>query len=250
MQIDPTTLSVLGVILVSSFIRSAFGFGDALISMPILVMLLGLKTATPLVALISSTIALAILVKSWRSMDVKSAWRLVISSLVGIPIGLYFLKGSYEIPLRLILAGVLIGFSLFLIIEPKLLAVRGKKSALFFGFIGGILGGAYNTNGPPIIIYGALRRWDPAVFRSTLQGYFFPTGLMVLIGHGLSGLWTRTVFHHYLLVLPIIILNIILGHLFYQRIPKERFNMMMHLLLLTVGILLLINTILLMISKG
>ena len=47
MQIDPTTLSILGIVFVSSFIRSAFGFGDALVSMPILVMLIGLKTATP-----------------------------------------------------------------------------------------------------------------------------------------------------------------------------------------------------------
>jgi len=246
MQIDPTTLSILGIVFVSSFIRSAFGFGDALVSMPVLVMLIGLKTATPLVALISSTIAAAILIRCWRSIEVKSAWRLVISSLVGIPIGLYFLKGSYEIPLRLILAVVLIGFSLFLLLKPKLFTVRGKKSALIFGFIGGILGGAYNTNGPPVIIYGALRRWEPEVFRSTLQGYFFPTGLMVLVGHGLTGLWTKTVFHHYLLVFPILILNIILGHLFYERIPKEKFNTLVHFLLLAAGLLLFVNTILTM----
>ena len=42
-----------------------------------------------------------------------------------------------------------------------------------FGFFAGILGGAYNTNGPPVVIYGSLRKWSPATFRATLQGYFF-----------------------------------------------------------------------------
>jgi hypothetical protein len=29
-------------------------------------------------------------------------------------------------------------------------------------------------NGPPLVIYGALRRWTPERFRATLQGYFLP----------------------------------------------------------------------------
>ena len=72
--------------------------------------------------------------------------------------------------------------------------------------------------------------------------------LMVLVGHGLTGLWTKTVFHHYLFILPILILNIVLGHLFYKRIPKDKFNTLIHFLLLAVGLLLLVNTILVMTS--
>ncbi len=51
---DATAL-VLVVLFCSTFIRATFGFGDALVAMPLLAMVVGLKTATPLVALVAST---------------------------------------------------------------------------------------------------------------------------------------------------------------------------------------------------
>ena len=38
-------------------------------------------------------------------------------------------------------------------------------------------------NGPPLVIYGALRRWSPQHFRATLQGYFLPASLAGLGGY-------------------------------------------------------------------
>ena len=52
---------VLSVVFLAAFTRSALGFGDALIAMPLLALMVGMKTATPLVALASSTIAATIL---------------------------------------------------------------------------------------------------------------------------------------------------------------------------------------------
>ena len=43
-------------------------------------------------------------------------------------------------------------------------------------------------NGPPLVIYGALRRWSPQYFRATLQGYFLPATLAGLIGYAATGL--------------------------------------------------------------
>ena len=54
-------------------------------------------------------------------------------------------------------------------------------------------GGAYNTNGPPVVIYATLRRWPPSRFRATMQAYFLPSSLLIAAGHGLAGLWTRDV---------------------------------------------------------
>ena len=46
-------MAVLSVVFLAALVRSTFGFGDALIAMPFLVVLVGLKTATPLMALIA-----------------------------------------------------------------------------------------------------------------------------------------------------------------------------------------------------
>jgi uncharacterized membrane protein YfcA len=58
--LETTLLAVLLTILFSSTVRATFGFADALIAMPILVVLLGAQTATPLVVLLPINIAIII----------------------------------------------------------------------------------------------------------------------------------------------------------------------------------------------
>lgn len=147
---DATAIAVISILFISSLVRAVFGFGDALIAMPLLAMTsLGMKTASPLVALIAALLSLMVLVKDWRIIDFKSTWRLIAATVPGIPLGLLLLKGPYENAGKIILALVIIGFSLYCLLRPKLFALRHEWAAYPFGFLAGILGGAYNTNGPP-----------------------------------------------------------------------------------------------------
>ena len=243
MQFDSHVIWVLSIVCFSTSIRSTFGFGDALIAMPLMAMIVGMKTATPLVAMIACTIALTILLRNWRSVQIKSAWRLIISTLAGIPLGLCLLKGMYDECLKLILAAVIVGFSAYELIKPRILVFKGEKSAYFFGFVAGILGGAYNTNGPLVVIYGSLRRWSPESFRATLQGYFFPTGLLILLGHCSAGLWTYSVLKYYVLALPVVLFSIWIGGRLHRSIPMGKFDRYIHVLLILIGLFLFIRTI-------
>jgi len=47
---DGTTVQVLAVLFVATLIRSAFGFGEALIAVPLLAFLMPVEVATPLAA--------------------------------------------------------------------------------------------------------------------------------------------------------------------------------------------------------
>ncbi|MCK4801033.1 MAG: sulfite exporter TauE/SafE family protein, partial [Anaerolineales bacterium] len=105
------SILVFVIIFISTLIRSAFGFGNALIAMPLLVLILGIKTATPLVAMIGIVIALVMLLREWRELDFKDAIYLILSTLAGIPLGLFFLSSAPEQIVRIILGLILIGFS-------------------------------------------------------------------------------------------------------------------------------------------
>ncbi len=234
------TITVITIIAISAFTRSALGFGDALIAMPLLALLLGMKTATPLVALVASTIALTILVRAWRKVDLRATWRLVLSTLVGIPIGLFFLNAAPESAVKGVLGVVLIGFGLYNLVSPTLPTLRSERWSYLFGLVGGILGGAYNTNGPPVVLYGVLRRWSPSRFRATLQGYFLPTGLTILVSHGLAGLWTATVWRLYLSALPAVLLGVLLGGWVHKSLPAGHFQKLVYASLVVMGVLLLV----------
>jgi uncharacterized membrane protein YfcA len=238
-------IPVVGVIFVAAFFRSAMGFGDAVVAMPLLAMVIGLKTATPLVAFTGPTISLLILLKSWRAGDMKAAARLIVASLLGIPLGIYGLARLPEEPLKAVLGALILLYGLFGLAKPGV-RMKNEKAWVpwFVGWTAGVLGGAYNTNGPPVVAYGMLRGWPPERFRATLQGYFLPTGLMILAGHGIAGMWTGEVFRLYLLSLPAIAIGVVLGGLVNQKLKPDVFVKLVYIFLAAMGAVLLIRVLL------
>jgi uncharacterized membrane protein YfcA len=169
------------------------------------------------------------------------AWRLILASLAGIPVGLLLLTQAPENMVKGILGVCLILFGLYSLIRPALPSLYQSGWAYGFGFIAGVLGGAYNTNGPPIVTYGTLRRWPPDRFRATLQGYFIPTGGLIALSHGLAGLWTKEVLVYYLLAFPFVLAAIFLGGKLNGYIPADRFERLLNLALIGLGIMLIVN---------
>jgi len=235
---DTAVVAALAIVFASTFARAAIGFGDALIAMPLLAMVFGVRTATPLVALVSVAISVAMLARIWREVDLRAAWRLVLSTMVGIPIGLYLLKAAPEGVVKSILGAVLVVYGVTNLVWTRFPTLKSEGSSWAFGLVAGVLGGAYNTNGPPVVIYGTLRQWPPARFRATLQGYFLPTGIAVAVGHGLAGLWTKEVLTLYLYSAPAMLFAMLLGGALHRRVNARRFNQAVSLFLVLMGILL------------
>ncbi len=240
MNLIPLLVLILLVIFVSTLLRSTFGFGNALIAMPLLILLLDIKTASPLVALVGIVTSLVMLLREWRQLEIREVLLLLLASLAGIPAGLYLLVSLPENIIKGILGLVLILFGVFKQTGIELPKLEGNWLVFPFGFLAGILGGAYNANGPPIVIYGLLMGWNRVKFRATLQGYFFVTGLVVAAGHGLSGLWSRQVLIYFLASIPIVVLGVKAGERITSRISGDRFNQILHIFLILLGFLMFI----------
>ena len=98
-------------------------------------------------------------------------------------------------------------------------------------------------NGPPLAIYGAMRRWSPQRFRATLQGYFLPASVLGMLGYWLKGLWVPAVTHNYLISLPAAIPAILLGRTVNHRLQGDSFLRYVYLGLIAIGLLLLIQVL-------
>lgn len=234
------TILVLAVLFLATFIRSSLGFGEALVAVPLLALVLPVQVVAPLAVLVSITVAVFVLILDWREVHLGSAGRLIVSTLFGIPLGLLLLKTVPEWIVKGILGSFIIGFALYSLGGRKP-EVKTDRLAPLFGFVAGILGGAYGMNGPPLVIYGVLRRWTPIQFRATLQGYFLIASLAGLAGYAVTGLWTRTVTRYFLLSLPLAILATVLGHATHRRLSSARFLMFVNIGLALIGALLLVQ---------
>jgi uncharacterized membrane protein YfcA len=231
------SLAVL-VLFLGTLVSSTFGFGGALFSMPLLTLAIGLPTATPLFGLVGFLTALTITSTSWRAIQFKLVWRLVGTTMLGIPVGVWLVRVMAGELLIHGLGTFLILFGLYRLTPIRLPLICHPAWAYPFGFVAGILGGAYNTNGPPIVIYGSMNRWPPTIFRATLQSYFLPTGIAILTSHALGGLWTLKVFILLAWSLPGVFLAIWLGRFLNQRFSVPQFDRALYLLLIGLGILL------------
>jgi hypothetical protein len=243
LHLDSLTLLVVVVFFGATLLRSALGFGEALIAVPLLAFVLPVKVAAPVAVLISITVAAVVVAQDWRHVHLRSAVRLVLSTLVGIPLGLLLLRSVSEPIVKGALGVVVAGFAVSALRSGGSHELTDDRLAWLFGVGAGVLGGAYGMNGPPLVVYGALRRWSPEHFRATLQGYFLPASVMGMIGYWAAGLWTPSVSRYYLLSLPTALLAIVLGRVINRRVDARRFFVYVHAGLVASGVGLVLQAI-------
>jgi uncharacterized membrane protein YfcA len=240
---DPTLLPVLGIVFLATLVRSTFGFGEALVAVPLLALVMPVRVAVPLATLLSITVAALILAQDWRKVHARSARWLILPTLLGIPIGLLVLTEVAAPVVKAGMAVVIIAFSGYCLLGRRKPHLPDDRLAWVFGLGAGVLGGAYGMNGPPLVVYGTLRGWSPEHFRATLQGYFLPASAVGMCGFWLAGLWVPEVTRYYLLSLGPAVVAIVLGRAANRRMRTEDFVRFVHLGLIGIGLLLMVQSV-------
>lgn len=225
----------------ATLIQSSVGFGLALIAMPILIAVLGIQIAAPLVAVVGVLAESAILIRYRHAFNLRAVSRVTIAAVLAIPLGIYALRGLDEGLVTTILGVILILYALYALFSPHLPELAHQGWAYAFGILAGLLGGAYNTSGPPVIIYGNCRRWPPDEFKSNLQGFFIVFGLGVVSVHALSGNFNGAVWQNLLLAIPGAVLGTIAGFILAKQINPDLFRKIVLVLLILLGLQLILS---------
>jgi uncharacterized membrane protein YfcA len=240
---DATLMYVVGVICLATLVRSTLGFGEALVAVPLLALRTPVTVAAPLAVLVSVVVAGAIVAQDWRHIQFRSARWLTLSALCGIPLGLLLLTRVDEQVVKMLLGAIVAGFAAYSLAANSRLHLQKDHRLwlLLSGFFSGVLGGAYGMNGPPLAIYGALRRWSPQHFRATLQGYFLPVSLAGMIGYAWIGLWSSAVTRYFLVSLPGIVAAVLIGRVVNAQLRGQSFFRIVYVGLIITGLTLLVQ---------
>lgn len=230
-----TTILVLTILFLAAFIKATLGFGESLVAIPLLTMVVGVQMATPLISLIAATVTLFIMLRSWEQIDLGATWRLTVSAAVGVPAGIWGLSRFPSIWLVAGLGAMLILTGLFYLTRPTLPPIHNPSWAYLFGFLSGTFGGAYGVASPPTLVYSTMRRWKPEQFRVTLQSFFLPLSAMILIGHAASGLWTPQVLWLYAISWPIMLIAFWVGNRLSRQLDREAYERIVYTSLIVLG---------------
>lgn len=242
-------LAVTIAVFLGALTRTTFGFGEAVVSMPLLVLLpVPLHTSIALMGLVSLTVAAVTITTGWRHINRQDLLPVVVAALMGIPVGLWMVT---SVPPRLVteLLGVaLIAYGAYSLSRKQMASNAARDRGpqpiwgLVLGFASGVFGSAYNFTGVPVAIYGSFRGWQPQTFRSTMQAYFLVAGTLIVAGQGMSHMWTLKMARLYLFSLPAIAAAVLVGTTLHKYLPAAKFHRYVVLLTTALGSLLLVKS--------
>lgn len=237
------TAALAAIILAAGFLQGLTGFGFALIALPLLDMLIPLKTIIPLVCLLALCISLTLSIQLRRNIHFRCIGLLFAATIPAVPVGVYVLKHIPSEYLAISLGVLMVSFTVYqFLVKPEPRSM-GKGWTVVAGFLSGILGGSIGAGGPPVIIYSAMQPWSKDQAKGTLAFYFLISGITVSSMHAASGLITQEVLHLFLVSLPSMAVGIFLGLFVYTRISDGGYRKLAFVLVFILGCMLLRNNL-------
>lgn len=227
----------------AGFTQGVSGFGAALVAIPLLSLVMDIKTAVPLCMLNGLIITSFLTFQLKEHLDWKKILPLFVGSLPGIFIGVLFLKSANAGVMKVLLGMMLIAYAFYRFpAQPRSRSVNSVWSYVA-GFASGVIGGAFSAGGPPTVIYTTLTNWSKDDIKATLSGFFFTSGMLTAMSHAVIGITTVEVFRYFAGSLLFVLVSVYAGSVCYDRLKRETYVRVILALLIVLGILMIVTAV-------
>ena len=153
--------------------QGATGFGFAILTIAFYLAILGSTAAVQLTIALSLIVSLAVVPGLWRRAERGLLLRLCIGSALGFVPGLMAYAAMDLTLLKLAVAGLIVGFALFLLLARPSGGSGGHPALdIAVGLVSGALTVSLGMPGPPVILYLAARGAAKETTRSTVLTLF------------------------------------------------------------------------------
>ncbi len=221
---DTTFFTLLVVVAISGTVRGFAGFGAGMIFMPVAASLVGPKIAVIILWLIDTLPTLPILLPALRQVRWKTVLPVIAGYAPALPFGIWWLiAGNVELLRWAISAAVLAAVSV-LWAGWRYSGERSPFIAAGAGVFSGVIGGATQLSGPPVLVYwlsGDMPAWQ---FRANAIVFFFMTTILSGSGMAAGGLFTLRAATYAVLYVPVYALGIYVGQRFFPRASERAFR--------------------------
>lgn len=218
---------VFMVFILSSFMQTATGFGYAIITAPLLALVLEPKETVMITMLTGLIIRLMMMKTTQHDGSFKAISPFIIASLLGAILGAYVIRIISGDLLKLFIGLLLLIFTTILWKNFYFPIKNHTFAKAIAGWFSGFLATTTSINGPPIILYylNAKEEENKSVLRGNLTRYFLLINVASIIIPYFAGtlkmeeLWLTTV-----MAIPALYIGFYLGEKFFHRINAEVFK--------------------------
>jgi uncharacterized membrane protein YfcA len=136
-----------------------------------------------------------------------------------------------------LLGVVLMAIAVAEFLQKRFVALRiPERSGSIFGLVGGVLAGAFNVGGPPVVVYAYSMRWSKVETVAILQTVFLSGGLVRNLLMMQAGEYNASLLTLVAWSLPASILAVWLGKLTLDRLPRSALKAFVFLLIFVIGL--------------
>lgn len=242
---------LIAIIFLAGLTNSTFGFAFNLVAMSLLTLYFDISFIAPLIPLLFLSTNLVIVIRARKEIRYKSIVRIMIGASFAVPIGIWIAKYGDEQLVKIIIGISIVALALFNLLAPKMPYLENNRYAPVFGFFSGLFGGAYNISGPPVVIYGLFRQWDPQAFRATMQGYFTYVTVLIIISHWYAGNFNDPkIGYFYLAALPAVLISTPIGKYINAKFDNpEAFRKYVYYIMLVLGAVMVAKAAVFLLSR-
>lgn len=239
------------VIFATHTIEGITGFGSSVLALPFLEPALGLELTVQLLCILSWSMALYIIIRSWKDILWKEFLFIVLWAGLGMPVGIWMFD-RLPAGILCVILGIFMVFvgirgvnSSYKSAEQPQTPVKRTLLMKVLLFAGGIIQGAFGTGGPFIVIYSARALPEKRVFRVTLSLLWFTINSCRLIFWLSDGRLTSPESGKALLwAFPVMLAGVILGDYLHNKVSERNFKIGAYAILVLSGIFMTINNLL------
>ena len=172
MCFDAALVWAIATALVAGATRGFSGFGGALIFMPLVGAVFGPKVAAPTLLIIDTALTLPMVVRAMRACIWRQVAPLALGAVLAVPLGVWLLEHVDVLALRWAIAALAVALLALLVFGRGLRAPQGLPARLGIGALAGVLGGAAQLSGPPVVVYWLGTGQNAALVRANLFAFF------------------------------------------------------------------------------
>jgi uncharacterized membrane protein YfcA len=187
-----------------------------------------------------------LLVQSYSIWKLRHALRwhavtpFIAGGVIGVPLGALLLTTVNPAYLRTGVGVLLVVYSGYFLITPKVHTIRaGVPADVGIGILNGILGGLTGLAGPVITIWCQLRGWRKDEQRAIFQPVILAAFVLTAISLTVNGTVTAELIKLYLMGLPVLLAGVVLGLKLYGHLNDIAFRKLVLYLLLLSGLVLI-----------
>jgi uncharacterized membrane protein YfcA len=243
-RMNPILLySLVGLLIFfSHVIAGVAGFGNQIITLPLLAMLVGLEAGKCSLVVLGTVMYVILTVRWHQRINYRELAIIAVLAGVGVVIGMVLFERfeHHERAMRVALGVFVLVFGVQGLIAPTLMRLVPTPVARGLVLVGGIVHGVFTTGGPLMVIYSQRAMPHKSEFRTTLGVIWLILNVVLMGGWSVSRSWSPATVPLCLVGLPFVFAGLTIGEYLHHKLDGPAFQAFVNVLLVMNGVLLLV----------